>query len=33
MNNTSMTKLAEETNEQVEDEISLLDIIRFFIDN
>ena len=28
-----MTKLAEETNEQVEDEISLLDIIRFFIDN
>ena len=28
-----MTKLAEETNEQVEDEISLLDIVRFFIDN
>jgi capsular polysaccharide biosynthesis protein len=33
MNNTTMTKLAEETNEQVEDEISLLDIVRFFIDN
>jgi hypothetical protein len=33
MNNIAMTKLTEETMEHGEDEISLLDIIRFFIDN
>ena len=33
MNNIDMTKLTEETMEHVEDEISLLDIIQFFIDN
>jgi uncharacterized protein involved in exopolysaccharide biosynthesis len=33
MNNIAMTKLTEETMEHVEDEISLLDIIQFFIEN
>jgi LPS O-antigen subunit length determinant protein (WzzB/FepE family) len=33
MNNIAMTKLTEEAMEHSEDEISLLDIIQFFIDN
>jgi hypothetical protein len=33
MNNIDMTKLTEEAMEHSEDEISLLDIIQFFIDN
>jgi len=33
MNNIAMTKLIDDAMEQDEDEISLLDIIQFFVDN